>query len=88
MLSFFPTSILVKLNSSNTHVEIQAHDGTNTITFEPALYSSRLIEELTLAGQALASSSSSSAPGPLVIEYDTLGTLNLYMGVIVPLAAM
>lgn len=88
MLVFHPTSITVKLETISNFVEINAHDGTSAITFEPVQYDSRLIDQLTLAGQALASSSSSFAPGPVVIEYDTVGTHNLFLNVIAPLAKM
>ncbi len=86
MLYFSPTSLVVKTSLSDNLVSIMASDGTTSITFEALNYSSRIKEMLILAGQALASSNSPSTAGPLLIEYDTLNGLNLFVGIVAPLA--
>lgn len=80
MQTLSASSISVKTSLSDGLIHIQAHDGTNFIQFEALNYSSQITEMLILAGQGLKSSG-----GPVVIEYDTLNGLNLFMGIIATL---
>ena len=81
MLSVQVTSISVKTSLLDNLIHISAYDGTSWINFEALNHTSQIKEMLILAGQALASNS-----GPVMIEYDTINGLNLFMGIIVTLA--
>lgn len=80
MQSLMPVSMIVKTSLSDSLIHISAYDGTNHTYFEAINYSSQIKEMLILAGQGLASNN------PLLIEYETLNGVNLFMGVIVTLA--
>lgn len=86
MAYFTPTSINVQTSLTNNLITIAATDGTTFITFEAINHSSQVKEMLILAGQALASAGSPNASGPLLIEYETVGSANHFKGVIAPLA--
>jgi hypothetical protein len=81
MLSVQAASIAVKTSLLDNLIHISVNDGTNHIYFEALNHTSQIKEMLILAGQALASNS-----GPVMIEYDTINGLNLFMGIIVTLA--
>lgn len=86
MAYFLPTSLSVQSSLTNNLITISASDGTTFITFEAVNHSSQVKEMLILAGQALASAGSPNASGPLLIEYETVGSANHFKGVIAPLA--
>ncbi|OTA15745.1 hypothetical protein Xvie_02599 [Xenorhabdus vietnamensis] len=87
MLNILPTSIEIKALLNNK-IAFIARNATTVVNFEPLDYTPEIGNTLILAGQALITANSHNAPGPFLIEYETLNGLNLYMGMIIPIAEM